>query len=101
MGSKPQNPGRYGNQDGSLYSLVSSVRRAIDWNNPKRVFGPASFLDGNGFGDKTSRVQGLLQQVSKSCWAQGRNSDRNARIQRCESQIISLAATLSWAVPNT
>ena len=101
MGGKPQNPRRYGNQDGSLYSLVPSVRRAIDWNNPQRVFGPVGVLDGNGFRDKTKRVQKLLQRVSKSCWAERRNSDRNARMQRRESQIISLAATLSSAVPNT
>src|SRR5262249_47508316 len=34
-------------------------------------------------------------------WSQGRNSDRNDGIERCHSQILSLAATLSWAVPNT
>ena len=93
--------GRYGNQDGSIHSLVPSVRRATDRNNPQRVFGPVVVLDGNGFRDETDRFQRLLQRVSQSCRAEGRNSDRNVRIQGCESPIISLAATLSWAVSNT
>jgi len=79
-GRQPQNPWRYGNQNRSLYSLVSSVHRAINWNNPTRVFGPVAVLDGNGFGNNTYCVQGLLQQVSNSCWPQGRNAGRNTGI---------------------
>src|SRR5437867_6905608 len=47
------------------------------------------------------RRRTLLQRVSKSCCAEGTNSDRNARIQRRESQIISLAVTLLWVIRNT
>ena len=101
MGGQPQNPRRYGNQNGSVYSLVSSVDRAINWNNPTRVFGPVAVLDGNGFRNKTCCVRGLLQQASNSRWSQGKNSDRNDGIEGCQSQVLSLAPTLSSAVPNT
>src|SRR5262250_3161617 len=84
-----------------LYSLVSSFHRAINWNHPTRVFGPVAVLDGDRLGNKTYGVQGLLQLASNSRWSQGRYSDRNDGIESCHSQILSLAATLSWAVPNT
>src|SRR5215468_1850058 len=101
MGCQPQNPWCHGNQNRPLYSLVSSFHRAINWNHPTRVFGPVAVLDGDRLGNKTYGVQGLLQLASNSRWSQGRNSDRNDGIERCHSQILSLAATLSWAVPNT
>src|SRR5262249_24981797 len=81
-----------GNQDGSVHSLVPSVRRATDWNNPQRVFGPVVVLDRCTFGDETDHFQRLLQWVSQSCRAEGRNADRNTRSQGCESPIILLAA---------
>src|SRR5215471_7325123 len=101
MGCQPQNPWCHGNQNRPLYSLVSSFHRAINWNHPTRVFGPVAVLDGDRLGNKPYGVQGLLQLASNSRWSQGRNSDRNDGIERCHSQILSLAATLSWAVPNT
>src|SRR5262244_1093972 len=101
MGCQPQNPWCHGNQNRPLYSLVSSFHRAINWNHPTRVFGPVAVSDGDRLGNKTYGVQGLLQLASNSRWSQGRNSDRNDGIERCQSQILSLAATLSWAVPNT
>ena len=69
-------------------------------NNPQRMFGSVVVLDGNGSRDETDRFQRLLQRVSQSRRPEGRNSDRNAGIQGCESPIISLAATLSRPVPN-
>src|SRR5262245_58128079 len=101
MGSKPSNFGCNGNQDGSIRSLVPSVRRATDWNNPQRVFGPLVVLDTIGFRNEIDCFQELLQRLSQSCWVEGRNSDRDGRIQRCESQIVSLAVTLPRAVPDT
>src|SRR3954469_18334722 len=65
------------------------------------MFGPVVVLDGNGFRHETDRLQRLLQRVPGSCGAEGRNSNRNVRFQRCESSIISVAATLSWALSNT
>src|SRR5215831_4091519 len=101
MGCQPQNPWCHGNQNRPLYSLVSSFHRAINWNHPTSVFGPVAVLDGNRLGNKTHCVQGLLQSASNSRWSQGKNSDRNDGIERCRSQILSLAAALSWPVPNT
>jgi hypothetical protein len=37
---------------------------------------------------------------SNSCWPQRRNADRNSAISRHKTRIISLAATLSSALPN-
>src|SRR5438552_1851642 len=65
------------------------------------MFGPVVVLDGDGFRDETNCVQRLLQRVSRTCRAERRNSGRSVGIQRCESQILSLAATLSWALSNT
>src|SRR5215813_14543513 len=62
--------------------------------------GSVAILDGNGFDEKVNWVQRLLQQASNSHWAEGKNSNRNAGIQRCEHQIISVAGTLPWALPD-
>src|SRR5215813_11263842 len=101
MGGEPPSSWSYGNKNGSIHSVVPSVCRATNRNNPQRVFGPVVVLDSNGFRNETDRFQRLLQRVSESCRPEGRNSDRSLRIQRCESPFISLAATLSWTVPNT
>src|SRR5262245_34173543 len=77
-------------KNGSIHSVVPSVCRATNRNNPQRVFGPVVVLDSNGFRNETDRFQRLLQRVSKSCRPEGRNSDCNLRIQRCESPFISL-----------
>ena len=37
-------------------AAVPSVHRALDWNNPERVFGPVAVLDGNGPRDETDRL---------------------------------------------
>jgi len=59
------------------------------------------YLDSSAIVKLYARRRTLLQRVSKSCCAEGTNSDRNARIQRRESQIISLAVTLLWVIRNT
>src|SRR5215813_4941020 len=81
--------------------MVASVRRETNRNDPQRKFGPVVVLDGHGFRDEAIRVQRLLQRLSRSCRAEGRNSGRNVGIERCESKILSLAATLWWALSNT
>src|ERR1700730_5068484 len=101
MASEPESPRRKRNQNGSLHSLVASVRRKIDRNNSQRMFGPVVVLDCHGFRDETNRVQRLLQRISQSCRAKRRNSGGNIGIERCESQILSLEATLSGALSNT
>jgi hypothetical protein len=101
VGGKPSSSGRYGNQDGSIHSLVPSVRRATDRNNPQRMFGPVVVLDGNGFRDETDRFQRLLQRVPLSCGAEGRNADRDSGIERRRAETLSLAETLPRLIPNT
>src|SRR5262245_13829954 len=98
MGGEPSSTRNYGNQNGSVHSLVSSVRGETDRNNPQRVFGPVVVLDGHGFRVEADRFQHLLQRVSQSCRAAGSDSNRNVGVHRRESQILSLAATLSWAL---
>ena len=101
VGGKPSSSGRYGNQDGSIHSLVPSVHRATDRNNPQRMFGPVVVLDGNGFRDETDRFQRLLQRVPLSCGAEGRNADRDSGIERRRAETLSLAETLPRLIPNT
>src|SRR5690348_12382792 len=55
MGSQPSNPPGDGNQNSSLRSVVSSVRRTIDWDHSTRVFGSPTVLDSNGSGGKAGR----------------------------------------------
>src|SRR5882762_7493341 len=62
---------------------------------------PSSVLDGGRSGIETVGLPELLQQIPSSCGAEGTDSDRNARIQGHELQIVSLAETLSRLVPNT
>ena len=50
MASKPENPGRDRNQNGSLRSAVASVHRAIDRDDPPRVPGSLGLLDRNRSG---------------------------------------------------
>jgi hypothetical protein len=93
--------GRYGNQDGSIHSLVPSVRRATDRNNPQRMFGPVVVLDGSGFRDETDHFQRLLQQVPLLCGAEGRNADRDSGIERRRAETLWLAETMPRLIPNT
>jgi hypothetical protein len=89
-----------GNQDRPLCSAVAPVRGAIDWNDSSRVPRPTSVLDGGRFGNETLGFQKLLQPASSSRVAAGADSDRYARIQRREFQILLLAETLSWVIPD-
>src|SRR5437016_2826969 len=65
-----------------------------------RVFGSVVVLDSNRFRNKTDGFPRLLQQTSRSCRAEGENSNRNVRIEGGESPIISLAVALSWPLSN-
>ena len=84
-----------------MHSLVASVYRETDRNNPPRVSGSAVVLDGNRFRNQTDLFQTLLQRASQSLGAEGENADRNIGIEGRESSIVPLAATLSGALSNT
>jgi hypothetical protein len=73
MGSQSTHPQCPGNQNRSLCSLVASVRRAINWNHPARVFGPVIVLDGIRLGNEVSRFPALLQQTSNAFGSGGTN----------------------------
>jgi hypothetical protein len=101
MASQPKSARRHGNQDCSLCSPVASIRGAIDWDDSSRMSGPATILDGGGSGSKTGGFRKVLQQIPGSCVAGRSHSDRNVGIQRRQFQVLSLAETLSWFIPNT
>src|SRR5215831_9385825 len=45
MGGEPPSSWSYGNKNGSIHSVVPSVCRATNRNNPQRVFEPVVVLD--------------------------------------------------------
>ena len=72
----------------------------VDRHNQKRMFGPNIILDGGRSGIETVCFQKLLQRVPKPRVFGRKDADRSTGIERHRFQIISLAETLSWVIPN-
>src|SRR5262245_24043563 len=64
------------------------------------MFGPAAVLDDYGSATEASGLQNFLQWIPNPYVFERENSDRNAPIQRNRYQIVSLAETLSWSIPD-
>src|SRR5262249_35288739 len=64
------------------------------------MFGPAAVLDDDGSATEASGLQNFLQWIPNPYVFERENSDRNAPIQRNRYQIVSLAETVSWSIPD-
>ena len=73
--------------------LIGTIRR--------ECLEPNLILDGSRSGTETICLQKLLQRIPKPCVVGREDAGRNAGIQRRRFQIVSLAETLSWVIPNT
>ena len=88
-------------EHGCLRSALAPIRGTFDRHNQTRVFGPSIILDGSRSGTETICLQKLLQRIPKPCVVGRKDADRNPEIERRRFQIVSLAETLSWVIPNT
>src|SRR5262249_19112660 len=60
----------------------------------------AAVLDDDGSATEASGLQNFLQWIPNPYVFKRENSDRNAPIQRNRYQIVSLAETVSWSIPD-
>ena len=101
MASQSANPGGSGDQDGALRSPVSSFRGVLDRDDSKGVFGSHLILDDCRSRKQAARVPELLQQLSCALLIGGKNTRQEGTTTGRESDVLSMAISLSRLVPDT
>src|SRR4029453_3484785 len=101
MASQSANPGGSGDKDSALCPPVSSVCGAADRDDSKGVFGSHVILDDCRSRKQAAEVPGLLQQLSNPSLIGGKNTRPEGTTKSRESDVLSMAISLSRLVPDT